>query len=111
MKIQYAHEMHKCDALQYSEALYSKKQASAYLLSYNTVKIPIPSMSDEFCWTSVLVKKFADGSVCDHSGLIVALSEEEWLEEYENRLENLDYESAMRMEQPDYWPGMEGDKG
>ena len=111
MNIQYAHEMHKCDALQYSEALYSKKQATAYLLSYNTVKIPIPSMSDEFCWTIVLAKKFADGSVCDDDGEIVALSEEEWLEEYENRLENANYESAMRMEQPDYWPGMAGDKG
>jgi len=109
MNIQYAHEMHKCDALQYLEALYSKK--SAYLLSYNTVKIPIPSLSDEFCWTIVLAKKFADGSVCDDDGEIVALSEEEWLEEYENRLENANYESAMRMEQPDYWPGMEGDKG
>jgi len=92
MNIQYAHEMHKCDALQYSEALYSTK--SEYLLSYNTVKIPIPSLSDEFCWTIVLVKKFADGSVCDDDGEIVALSEEEWLEEYENHFWNANFDTS-----------------
>lgn len=109
MNIQFSHEVLKNDAISFELAMY-QKQFDALPL-YKVIVLVIPYLSDEFLTHYEPVRLFSDGSVLGINNEIIARNTEEWIEEFENHLENDNYEAAMRIEQPDYWPGMEGDKG
>ena len=99
-----SHEMSFNEAMLYIESWYGD---SEYLFHYYRKEVTIHDSK----YASVILMVFDDGSTMDVQGKIIARNEAEWIEEFENHLENDNYESAMRMEQPDYWPEMEGDKG
>jgi hypothetical protein len=97
-----AHEMSLNEAMHYIESWYDDFE---YIFHYYRKEVTIHDS------ISVILMVFDDGSTMDDQGKIIARNEAEWIEEFENHLENANYEAAMRMEQPDYWPGMAGDKG
>lgn len=109
MNIQFSHEVVKNDAISFVQAMYSNQ--FEYLLSYKVIDLLIPCLSDGFLTHYEQVRIFTDGSVLGINNEIIARNTKEWLEEYANHYENANYDAAMSMEQPEYWPEMEGDKG